>query len=167
MNIEAKRSSLEKTLGKIPTNVILVPIDFNTQEVGTVLASYGYDVNTKTFFIWEAVTQYLTEAGVRATFDFLTQATSGSRLAFTYVRKDFTEGKNIYQQETIYKQMIVEGNAWHFGLDPEDVAAFLSAYGWHMEEHLGYDELAESYVKPTGRELPFMAIERMVYAEKV
>jgi hypothetical protein len=39
---------------------------------------------------------------------------------------------------------------------------FLSEYGWRLVEHLGYDELAERYMKPTGRELPSMMIERMV-----
>ncbi|MGB3905725.1 MAG: SAM-dependent methyltransferase [Anaerolineae bacterium] len=166
-NIEAKRSNLQKTLGEIPAHVTLVPIDFNRQELGPVLAAHGYAANTKTFFIWEAVTQYLTEAGVRQTFDFLAQAPAGSRLAFTYVRKDFVEGKNLYEQETLYKRVVVKEKAWHFGFDPEEVADFLSEYGWRMVEHLGYDDLAERYVKPTGRELPFMAIERMVYAEKL
>lgn len=34
-------------------------------------------------------------------------------------------------------------------------------------EDLDYDDLAERYVKPTGRDLPSMPIERMVYAEKM
>jgi hypothetical protein len=34
-------------------------------------------------------------------------------------------------------------------------------------EHLSYEELAECYVKPTGRELLSMAIERMICAEKL
>ena len=42
-----------------------------------------------------------------------------------------------------------------------------STYGWHVVEHLGYEELAERYVKPTGRELASTPIERMVYAEKL
>lgn len=42
--------------------------------------------------MWEAVTQYLTEQGVRATFDRLAKAARGSRLAFTYVRKGFLTG---------------------------------------------------------------------------
>jgi len=46
-------------------------------------------------------------------------------------------------------------------------ALFLQAYGWRVVEHLGYDELHEWYVKPTGRQLDVMLIERMVYAEKV
>jgi O-methyltransferase involved in polyketide biosynthesis len=51
-------------------------------------------------------------------------------------------------------------------LDPEKVDEFLGKYGWRVVEHLGYDELGERYVKPTGRKLLSMAIERMVYAEK-
>jgi hypothetical protein len=34
-------------------------------------------------------------------------------------------------------------------------------------EHLGYEELHERYLKPTGRQLAVMPIERMVYAEKL
>ena len=56
---------------------------------------------------------------------------------------------------------------WLFGMDPESVAGFLDGYGWRVVEHLGYDELAERYVKPTGRELASTPVERMVYAEKL
>ncbi|WP_047865852.1 SAM-dependent methyltransferase [Rubrobacter aplysinae] len=165
-NIEAKQANLQKALGKIPTNVTLVPINFVEQELGPVLAAHGYAADTKTFFVWEAVSQYLTETAVRQTFDFLAQAPAGSRWAFTYVRKDFVEGEELYGLEKFYERMIVKNNAWHFGFEPEEVAGFLGEYGWRMIEHLGYDDLADRYVKPTGRELPFMAIERMVYAEK-
>jgi hypothetical protein len=34
-------------------------------------------------------------------------------------------------------------------------------------EHLGYEELAERYVKPTGRKLASSPIERMVCAKKL
>jgi O-methyltransferase involved in polyketide biosynthesis len=53
-------------------------------------------VSKQTLFVGEAVTQYLTEQGVRATFDWLAEAAPGSRLAFTYVRKDFLDGKSFY-----------------------------------------------------------------------
>ena len=48
----------------------------------------------------------------------------------------------------------------------DNVADILGAYGWRILEHLGYKELAEQYVKPTGRSLLSMAIERIVYADK-
>lgn len=166
-NIKSKQANLEKILGSIPKNITLVPINFIEQELGTVLKEYGYFSNTKTFFIWEAVSQYLTETSVRQTFNFLSQVSAGSRLAFTYVRKDFIEGKKLYGLEKFYDKIIVKDKVWHFGFEPNELDSFLGEYGWRMVEHLGYDELAEQYMKPTGRELPFMTIERMVYAEKM
>lgn len=167
VNIEAKQSRLRKMFGEVPPHVTLVPIDFEREALATVLAAHGYTAGTKTFFIWEAVTQYLTEAGIRATFDFLAKAPAGSRLAFTYVRKDFIDGQIFYDQEYLYKQMLVQNKVWHFGMDPEGVADLLSMYGWHLLEHLSYEELAEQYMKPTGRQLASMEIERIVYAEKL
>jgi len=70
-NNDAKRARLEKLFQEIPTHVTLVPIDFDHEDLATVLASHGYTPEKKTFFIWEGVTQYLTETGVRATFEFL------------------------------------------------------------------------------------------------
>jgi len=166
-NIDAKRSSLRKVFREVPAHVTLVPIDFDREKLEAVLASHGYTADTKTFFIWEGVTQYLTEAGIQTTFDFLAKAPVGSRLAFTYVRKDFIDGKVFYGQEYLYKNMILKDKAWFFGLDPEEVADFLGVYGWRVLEHIGYEELVEQYVKPTGRKLVSMALERMVYAEKL
>lgn len=145
----------------------LVPINFDREELGAVLASHGYASGTKTFFIWEGVTQYLTEEGIRTTFAFLAKAPPGSRLVFTYVPKTFIDGKVFYGQEYLYKGMLLKDKSWFFGMDPKDVPDFLGVYGWRLLEHLSYEELAERYVKPTGRELLSMAVGRMVYAEKL
>jgi methyltransferase (TIGR00027 family) len=166
-SIDAKRSRLRKVFGEVPAHVTLVPIDFDREELGPVLASHGYAADTRTFFIWEGVTQYLTEAGIRTTFDFLAKAPAGSCLVFTYVRKDFMDGEIFYGLEYLYKRMVLKDKAWFFGIDPEDVSDLIGVYGWRVLEHLGYDELDERYVKPTGRELESMALERLVYAEKL
>jgi methyltransferase (TIGR00027 family) len=166
-NIGPKQARLRKLFGEVPAHVKLVPIDFDREELDAVLALHGYPADRPTFFIWEAVTQYLTETGIRTTFDFLAKAAHGSRLAFTYIRKDFLDGQVMYGQDEIYKQHVVRGKDWLFGLDPEAVAELLGSYGWCVVEHLGYEQLAERYVKPTGRELTSTPIERMVYAEKL
>jgi methyltransferase (TIGR00027 family) len=166
-NIERKRARLRKLLGEIPAHVTLVPTDFDHEELGAVLASSGYSADKRTFFIWEAVTQYLTEAGVKKTFDFLAKSACGSRLCFTYIRKYFLDGRTLYGQEVAYEKYVVKDKSWLFGMDPEGVADFLGRYAWRVVEHLGYEELAERYVKATGRELASTPIERMVYAEKV
>ncbi|MFC1610430.1 SAM-dependent methyltransferase [Myxococcota bacterium] len=165
-NIVAKRSRLEKLFQEVPSHVTLVPIDFDREALPTVLASHHYPFDKRTFFIWEGVTQYLTETGARSTFDFLAKAPSGSRLVFTYVPADFIEGKAFYGQDYLYKQMIQKDELWFFGIDPEKVEEFLGKYGWRVLEHLGYGKLADRYVRPTGRDLAAMEIERIVSAEK-
>jgi methyltransferase (TIGR00027 family) len=164
-NIEAKRLRLRKIFHEVPAHVTLVPINFDREEMGVILTSHGYSSDRKTFYIWEGVTQYLTEVGILRTFDFLSTARAGSRLVFTYVPKDFIAGNVFYGQEYLYKKMLQKDKCWFFDMDPNIVAEFLSNFGWHVLEHLSYGELAERYVKPTGRKLLSMAIERIVYAE--
>jgi methyltransferase (TIGR00027 family) len=166
VNINTKRKRLVKILGEIPKNVTLVSIDFDHENLNDVLRSKGYMADKKTFFILEGVTQYLTDDGIHSTFNFLSKAPSGSYLVFTYVTKDFIEGEVLYNQEKLYKTMVMK-NVWTFGFKPENLSEFLNDYGWRLVEDLSYEQLAERYVKPTGRNLETIAIERVVYAEKL
>lgn len=163
---ERKRGALRKLFGTVPEHVILLPVDFDRQDLGAVLESHAFSTKQRTFFIWEGVTQYLFETSIRTTFEFLANAARGSRLALAYIRKDFLEGRNMYRREGLYKRYVMS-KIWLFGMEPEGVAAFLQTYGWRAVEHLGYEELQERYVKPTGRQLAVMPIERIVYAEKL
>jgi methyltransferase (TIGR00027 family) len=147
------------------SNVKLVPVDFDRDDLGAILAAHGYSAGKPTFFVWEAVTQYLTEPGVRATFNWLAKAAPDSRLAFTYVRRGFLEGKTLYGWESGYRRFVASG-IWLFGMEPEDCPNFLKPYGWRIVEDVGYDELANRYIGPTGRRLTSTPVERMVYAEK-
>jgi methyltransferase (TIGR00027 family) len=165
-NVAAKRARLRKLFKEVPAHVTLVSIDFDRKDLAAVMAAHGYSLEKRTFFIWEAVSQYLTEEGIRTTFAFFSRAAPGSILAFTYAREDFLEGKEMYGQEALYEKFVERENIWLFGMEPEGVAPFLQAYGWRVVEHLGYEELAERYVRPTGRALTSTPIERMVLAEK-
>lgn len=166
-NIDAKRSRLNELFGKVPPHLTLVRIDFDSQDLAATLASHNCPLDARAFFILEGVTQYLTEAGIRETFGFLAGAPAGSRLVFTYVRKDFVDGKALYGHEFLYRKMLTRDKVWLFGIEPEDIADFLGGYGWRVLEHFGYEELAEIYVRPTGRQLDSMALERVVHAEKL
>ena len=165
-NIEAKEKRLRKALGAIPANIQLVTVDFDHDDLCTVLASKGYSPSKRTFFVWEGVTQYLTEQGVRATFDWLAKAATGSRLVFTYVRRDFLAGKALYGWESGYKRFVTT-RVWLFGMEPELCLGFLHEYGWRVVEDVGYDELAGRYIGGTGRSLTSTPVERIAYAEKM
>jgi methyltransferase (TIGR00027 family) len=164
-DIRAKEAGLRRALGAPPHGVSLVPIDFDHEDLAAVLESHGYSVGLRTFFVWEGVTQYLMGAGIRATFDFLSRAASGGRLVFTYVRKDFIDGRVMYGWQKAYAKYVQKG-LWLLGLDPAELADFIGEYGWRLVEDLGYDELAERYMAPSGRVLATTSVERIAYAEK-
>ena len=165
-NIVAKRERLNKIPGGVASRIRLVEMNFDTEDLGAALSSSGYLQPGRTFFVWEAVSQYLTEEGVRKTFQFLANAPAGSCLAMSYVRKDFLDGRNLYGWRAGYKRFVT-GKVWHFGMEPEAAPGFLREYGWNVIEDIGFDQLARRYAEMSHRGLDATPVERMVYAEKL
>jgi len=52
-------------------------------------------------------------------------APAGSRLVFTYVRRDFIDGVNMYDAAMLYKRFRQRQQVWCFGLDPDEVSKFV------------------------------------------
>ncbi|WP_206791930.1 SAM-dependent methyltransferase [Amycolatopsis sp. MtRt-6] len=164
-NVTRKEAALRKHFGRVPVGVTLVPVDFETQQLRAELARHGFTGGRKTFVVWEAVTQYLTEPAVRHTLAQLTDLGPGSRLAFTYVRKDFLDGEEFYGARAAHDDFVTKWRLWRFGLRPGDVAGLLAEYGWREREQLGPAEFTSRYLRPAGRDLPVSEIERSVLAE--
>jgi methyltransferase (TIGR00027 family) len=166
VNIELKRDRLVALHRAVPDNVTLVPTDFGTEDLTDTLSAAGYRPGDRSAFVWEAVTQYLTEDAVRGTFRFLAKAAGGSRLVFTFVRQDFLDGRQMYGAEAAYRDFVTKSGLWRFGMEPDEVAEFLAGYGWRQLEQLGSAEFRTRYVWPSGRRLPVSEIERTVHAAK-
>jgi methyltransferase (TIGR00027 family) len=166
INIARKAAAVRRALGELPSSVRLVPLDFEHDDVLPVLADHGYRPGYRTFFVWEAVTQYLTAAAVHATLEGLRSVATGSRLVFTYVRRDFIDGVNLYGAESLYRRFRQRQQLWHFGLQPEDVGTFLDGHGWRLAEQAGPELIVQRYVEPTGRNLTASQVEWSAYAEK-
>ncbi|MBZ0304343.1 MAG: SAM-dependent methyltransferase [Anaerolineae bacterium] len=165
-NVDYKRKALEAIYGRVPDQVTLVPINFEDQTLESALVQAGYSFDQRSFFVWEGVTQYLTEAAVRATFDFLAKAKPGSRLVLTYVLKDFIDGVNTYGQDGLYKRFRVRNQVWRFGMHPQAVDSFLSDYSWKLLEQVHSEDYIRRYLNPAQRTQPILEIEPAVYAEK-
>ncbi|WP_460722111.1 SAM-dependent methyltransferase [Nocardia heshunensis] len=161
INIAAKRKRIA-----LPDSVTQVPIDFETEDLATVLAERGYRFDARTLFLWEGVTQYLTEPAVRATLSALTAATPGSQLIFSYVRQDFLDGTDLQDCAPTYRRFVARQPLWHFGLQPDQVSTLLAEYGWHEVEQAGGPEHTARYLAPIGREIRVPDLERCVSARK-
>lgn len=166
INIARKRAAVRHALGSIPASVHLVALDFERDDLVGALTGDGYRLGARTFFVWEGVTQYLTEDAVRSTLAGLQGAPTGSRLAFTYVRSDFIDGTNMYGAAALYKRFRQRQQVWKFGLQPDDVAAFVGAFGWRLVEQAGPDYYQQHYIRPTGRDLAASDLEWTAYCEK-
>ena len=164
VNIARKLETVRRVLGGPPLSVRLVALDLERDDLLTSLAEHGYHTEYRAFFICEGVTQYLTEATVRRTLEGLRAAAPGSRLVFTYVRRDFIDGRNRYGTRMLHRSV---RRLWHFGLEPDEVAEFIAAYGWRLVEQADPDDLVRRYVEPTGRRLKATQLEWSAYAEKV
>jgi len=167
VNIARKAKTVRRVMGQPPLSVRLVALDFERDDLLTALAEHGYHTDYRAFFICEGVTQYLSEAGVRRTLEGLRAAAPGSRLVFTYVRRDFIDGTNRYGTRTLYRNVRQRKQLWQFGLQPDEVAGFIAEYGWRLIEQAGPEELLRRYVEPTGRNLKASELEWSAYAEKV
>ena len=164
---KVKRAYIDKKIGELPSNVSLVPIDFNSQELGEELKKAGYSLSSKTLFIWEGVTQYISREAIDNTLKYVAQASTGSRIVFTYVLKSFINGSYIPDGlNSLYKFFLKKKKPlWFCGFEPADMREYLSKYSLSLIEDIGHEEFLERYIKPKGRELTVMEIERTVLAE--
>ena len=164
---KVKRAYIDKKIGELPSNVSLVPIDFNNQDIGEELNKAGYTLSSKTLFIWEGVTQYISREAVDNTLEYVAQAATGSRIIFTYVLKSFINGSHIPDGlNSLYKLVLKKKNPlWFCGFDAAEMHEYLSKYSLCLIEDVGHEEFLKRYIKPKGRDLTVMEIERTVLAE--
>jgi methyltransferase (TIGR00027 family) len=166
INIARRNAAVHRTVGSPPASVHLVSVDFERDDLLAALAEHGFRADARTFFIWEGVTQYLTEDAVRSTLAALQGAAAGSRLVFTYVRKDFIDGRNMYDAAVLYRRFRQQRQVWKYGLDPDDVADLVGTYGWRLVEQAGPDYYLAHYIRPAGRDLTASDLEWAAYCTK-
>ena len=80
-----KRQRLIAINGSVPANLVLVPVDFETDRLDEQLTGAGFDTGTPAFFSWLGTTYYLTREAIRDTLERITAvAATGSRIVLDY-----------------------------------------------------------------------------------
>ena len=165
--VETKKAKMKKILGKLPDHVIYVPVDFEKQSLDTELKKAGYNLTSKTLFISEGVTQYISKEANDSALKYVAQAAPGSKIVFTYVIKSLIEGKDLNDiaKKTLYKWMVKKYKLFIYGLDPSDMENYLSKYSLSLIEDIGSGEMEERYIKLVDLDLKVFEIERIALAE--
>lgn len=144
----------------VPENLTWVPVDFRHERAGDVLATVGYDARRPTFFIWEGVTMYLTEAAVSDMLRWIALQAHGSVLIFDFVNRSsvelmqsasFDHLPEPARQAIARVRRLEEGEPWIFGMPDGQVKEFLAERGLHLRELLpiGGDESRRRYLTRT------------------
>jgi len=144
---EAKRDLYRRKHVPLPDELIFVPIDFATQDIGGTLRAAGYRDGESTLFLWEGVTMYLAEAAVLNTLDFVSRSSApGSELVFDYVRADVVLGTSkLYGDRRAAKTVADTGEAWTFGLEGGEAETLLAEHGFETRAHYRAVDLEQLY----------------------
>lgn len=159
-----KKERLQKHVGWPPENIAFIPIDFDTQTLEAVLTGTAFDPSWPAVFIWEGVTQYISEAAVRQTLGFIGKSAPGGILLFTYVLRRIIERRSDIPGADRMMDTVAQHAAWIFGLEPSSIPAFLKPFHLALIADVGNVDYQEKYLQPLGRNLVVFEGERIVHA---
>ena len=130
---KSKFEILKKNEIEISQNITFVSINFETENLEEVLLKAGFIKGTKTLFIWEGVTYYLTDDAIKRILKFInTLSPKGSVVCFDYLA------------EKIDSMNAAE--PYRFIIGKEKVRLLLSEYGFEIIEHIDYLEMEKRYL---------------------
>ena len=145
-----KRRVVETALGSLPRHLRVVPIDFTEEILSEAMSAAGYDPSQRSLFIWEGVTNYLTEAAVDGTLRWCASAAVGSTVLFTYVHRQVLDSPEVFEgTEKLFATLGAAGEGWTFGLDPSSLGTFLAERGLRLDEDVGASEYRALYFGPS------------------
>ena len=143
-----KKKIIDKKNIKTPRQLIQVSTNFNKESIEDLLPQAGYDPSQKTCFLWEGVTYYLTEEGIKRTLSFIKESSGpDSIVAFDYFYKNAISGDtDSYGAKEIQMQVRKSGEPFLFGIDPDEVSPFLLESGFEILKHYSPEEFEKRYL---------------------
>jgi methyltransferase (TIGR00027 family) len=166
-----KKSRIHDVIGEPENRVEYVAVDFQKDDLLGCLRAHGYDTGAKTIFLWEGVTYFLTADAIERTLAFMSnQSVLGSVIMFDYALRAYVEGDlSFYGASEIARELRRIDEPHLFGLDANEISAFLARFHYQIESDLGSDALEQLYLRDE-RGQPYgkaHAFNRIVCARRV
>jgi methyltransferase (TIGR00027 family) len=107
-----------------------VPTDFERDDLHARLHEHGFERDQPAFFVWEGVTNYLSEESVTRTLRFVAECAPASELIFTYVHRSALDGTHPSAgTRRLLRTLARAQEPWRFGFDPAALAGDLEKLG--------------------------------------
>ena len=124
-----------------------VEVDFLRDRVGVALEAAGWDCRRRSLFLWEGVTNYLTEAAVASTLGWIGTTAPGTSVVFTYIHGGLLDGSEPFDGGARMLDNVRRlGEPWTFGLRPDAVGDFVARCRLRLREDLGADDYRRRYL---------------------
>ena len=147
--VAQKKELVQAAVGKPPTTVSYVSVDYRNGGIDGALKRVGYDRKQKTLFICEGVTRYVDAATVDRTLQFIAKnAAAGSELVFDYIPHDIASGDFSKMKWARFQavRMAAYGHPWKFGIAEDKAGEFVTSRGFGVVSDLGAGELTQRYL---------------------
>ena len=143
-----KREVLEQAGIPFPPHLLLVPIDFNKDDLKDILLSAGFSKDQKALFVWEGVFYYLSAKVVKDTLGAIRAIScAGSSICFDYASLS-AEAMSEEGAKKLREHMKSKFSAepTRFGIPKGKIEAFLSECGYVVIEHVNHSEMETRYL---------------------
>ncbi|MGB6610897.1 MAG: class I SAM-dependent methyltransferase [Acidobacteriaceae bacterium] len=140
-----KRERLAEAQIALPPWLILVPVDFEREDVGEKLAAAGFRQRSPAFFTWLGVVPYLTEDAIGRTLDYLSSIPN-SEVVFDYMEPPEAFSGELRQLEKERTEQLKKmGERSMSRFEPAAMAAMLRSHGFSAIEDIGFREIASRF----------------------
>ena len=144
-----KRERLLAINGSVPANLVLVPVDFESERLDEKLMEAGFDRSAPAFFSWLGTTYYLTEEAIRDTLERVSAVTaSGSRIVldYKYPRRLIPE-QSLSFADKVDQFVAKRGEPMRSTFAPEELTAELAHAGFSQLDDVPPGEQAQRYLQ--------------------
>ncbi len=145
---EMKRERVLKVYGRIPANLVFVPIDFETDHLDEALARAGFDPLTPSFFSWLGTTYYLSKDAIRETLGRVAGVVApGSRMVLDYkLDRDLVPAESLPFADKLDRFVARRGEPMLSTFTPEELKDVMSGFGFSELENLPAREQKRRYL---------------------
>jgi methyltransferase (TIGR00027 family) len=163
-----KEARIQARLGTLPAHLVLIPIDFERDDITDVLRGHEFDHDSLTFVSWLGTICYLTREAIAATLTSLAKVCApGSRVVFDYFQpKSTMSSAELQLFEDLNQGGTRRGEPIQSLLDPQEVAGMLHSAGFRVVEDLSASEIRRRYLYPRSDGLDIPGFARLCCAER-
>jgi len=140
-----KRQRLAEAQIALPPWLILVPVDFERDDVGEKLVAAGFQQSSTAFFTWLGVVPYLTQDAISRALDYMSSI-QNSEVVFDYMEPPEAFSEELRPLEKARAEQLEKiGERSGSRFEPASMAAILRSHGFCAIEDISFQEIASRF----------------------